>query len=81
MEGFADAFASGLRVHACAVAFCVQSADETPFVEGEMGQAGEGLSECCCLIKAALALALRVKRDGHDTRRALERRALLRFVK
>src|SRR6266850_539576 len=79
-EGFRDTLAAGLRVHAGAMAFGMNAADDAVFVEGQTTQVCEFTREQQSLIETAFTFAFGVQRNRDDQVGAIQRFTLLRGV-
>jgi len=77
-EGLSDTLAARLRVHARAMAFRMNAADDAVLVKRQATQVGEFASKQQSLVEAAFTFAFRVQRNGDDQVGAIERVALLR---
>src|SRR5258706_4496533 len=77
-EGLCDTLAARLRIHARAMTFRMNAADDAVLVKRQATQASEFASKQQSLIEAAFTLAFRMQRNGDDQVGAIERVALLR---
>jgi hypothetical protein len=76
-ESTADTVAPGARVHAGAVAFRMNSPDQTVFVDRQTCRASDFQRQHDRLIETALALPRRVQRNRHNQISFSQRRAFL----